>query len=94
MSIVFNCGCGKKYQVADNHAGKRTKCPACGQVLKVPEPEQPSEGGLLDELGPEEWESERTADRPLPTASYRSLKQPDPNFKLLVGASTNHLELQ
>jgi hypothetical protein len=39
MTIQLSCGCGKKYQVPDEYAGKRTKCKACGAVHVVPEPE-------------------------------------------------------
>src|SRR5262245_57062083 len=37
MPITFNCpGCGKGYSVPDVHAGKQTKCRACGTVLTIP----------------------------------------------------------
>lgn len=38
MTIAFDCGCGKAFRVPDEHAGKRTKCPACGAALTVPAP--------------------------------------------------------
>jgi hypothetical protein len=38
MSISFVCACGKSFAVADEYAGKRTKCPACGSALTVPTP--------------------------------------------------------
>ena len=35
--IHFKCGkCGKKLAAKDESAGKRVKCPACGQVLQAP----------------------------------------------------------
>ncbi len=35
--ITFNCpGCGKNYKVGDDRAGKRTRCPKCGQKIRVP----------------------------------------------------------
>jgi hypothetical protein len=38
--IQFNCpSCGKVYQIKDVHAGKRTKCPKCGQTIHVPREE-------------------------------------------------------
>jgi hypothetical protein len=47
MPIAFACECGKPFTVADEYAGKRTKCPTCGAALTVPlpesEPEQLSE---------------------------------------------------
>lgn len=38
MPISFACGCGKTFTVADQYAGKRTKCTACGQPVVVPTP--------------------------------------------------------
>ena len=35
-AIQFACGCGKKLTVKGEYAGKRVKCPACGQVAQVP----------------------------------------------------------
>ena len=44
MPIQFACDCGKKFQVAEEHAGKRSKCPACGIGLLVPAtPESPTD---------------------------------------------------
>lgn len=36
MPITFACACGKTLKVADEHAGKRVKCPACQAVASVP----------------------------------------------------------
>jgi hypothetical protein len=36
MPITFNCACGKTLRVADEHAGKRVKCPACNAIGTVP----------------------------------------------------------
>src|SRR5262245_16051758 len=41
MPIRMSCDCGRLYQVADKHAGKRIKCPSCGAPHSVPEPEDP-----------------------------------------------------
>jgi hypothetical protein len=38
MAIELSCGCGKRYQIPDEHAGKKTRCKACGAVHVVPEP--------------------------------------------------------
>src|SRR5256885_352206 len=39
MPIQVECtGCGKRYSVADQFAGKRAKCKNCGATLVVPEP--------------------------------------------------------
>jgi predicted RNA-binding Zn-ribbon protein involved in translation (DUF1610 family) len=38
MSIRFRCTtCGKELKTAPEHAGKRVKCPSCGNVINVPE---------------------------------------------------------
>ena len=35
--IHFRCSsCGKNFQVKDEHAGRRTKCPKCGETIHVP----------------------------------------------------------
>ena len=36
MAIVFNCECGRQLQVRDEHAGRRVKCPACGEETTAP----------------------------------------------------------
>ena len=36
MPIQVACECGKRFAVADQHAGKKGKCPACGRVIQVP----------------------------------------------------------
>jgi hypothetical protein len=58
MSISFACACGKNFTVADEYAGKRTKCPACGAPLTVPAP--------AGEPAPQKSESEEDA-------AYRAL---------------------
>jgi hypothetical protein len=39
MPIVVTCECGKRFNVKDEFAGKRGKCPVCGHILVVPAPE-------------------------------------------------------
>ena len=36
MTIQFTCGCGRMLQVSEEHAGRRAKCPACGQAIQIP----------------------------------------------------------
>ncbi len=38
MPISVTCPCGKKLNAPDTLAGKKAKCPACKQMLTVPEP--------------------------------------------------------
>jgi hypothetical protein len=39
VTISISCGCGKTMRVADEHAGKRARCPGCGATLTVPTPQ-------------------------------------------------------
>ncbi|MBP3957496.1 hypothetical protein J8F10_19790 [Gemmata sp. G18] len=39
MPITFDCACGKVLRVADEHAGRRVKCPVCDAVCTAPEAE-------------------------------------------------------
>jgi len=35
--MILSCaGCGKSLKVADEHAGRRAKCPVCGTIVNVP----------------------------------------------------------
>jgi serine/threonine protein kinase len=44
--IVFACAsCGKRLKVGDDRAGKRGKCPGCGQKTSIPRPGESSEDG-------------------------------------------------
>jgi ubiquitin-protein ligase/DNA-directed RNA polymerase subunit RPC12/RpoP len=37
--IRFSCpGCGRKFNVPDNYAGKKANCKKCGQMILVPDP--------------------------------------------------------
>lgn len=40
MAIETLCsGCGQRLSVSEQHAGKRARCPACGQIYTVPYPQ-------------------------------------------------------
>ena len=39
MPLTLNCACGKLLRVADEHAGRRIKCPACNAIIAPPAPE-------------------------------------------------------
>ena len=46
MAIKLACsGCGKKFSTQDRYAGRRTKCPACGEAIVVPVPLPPTPNG-------------------------------------------------
>src|SRR5260221_6006501 len=36
MSILVSCACGKQFRARDEHAGKRGRCPGCGQPVQIP----------------------------------------------------------
>jgi hypothetical protein len=39
MPISLKCSCGQSLRAKDELAGKKAKCPACGSIQNVPEPE-------------------------------------------------------
>jgi len=41
VPILVKCDCGKQMRVVDDQAGRRVKCPGCGEVLTVPRPAEP-----------------------------------------------------
>jgi hypothetical protein len=36
MPVSFSCSCGKQLRVPDEYAGRRVKCPGCGEATTVP----------------------------------------------------------
>ncbi|HEX5273050.1 MAG TPA: hypothetical protein VFW33_21280 [Gemmataceae bacterium] len=44
MPIAFSCPCGRALRVKDELAGRRVKCPACGEALTVPSVQAAAEG--------------------------------------------------
>jgi hypothetical protein len=50
MPIPVGCQCGKKFQAKDELAGKKVKCPGCGNVLTIPQPQTAGIGGGIDDL--------------------------------------------
>ncbi len=48
MAITFSCQCGKQIKVAEKFAGRRGKCPACGDVISIPELEPEPLGDQAD----------------------------------------------
>src|SRR5438034_10143985 len=39
MPISVTCTCGKRLKAKDEMAGKRARCPACGNSVLIPDPE-------------------------------------------------------
>lgn len=50
MSILQQCECGKRIKVAEANVGKRTKCPACGRVFRIEDPNH--EEAVIDDEAP------------------------------------------
>lgn len=44
MPIEVTCGCGQMFLVQEQYAGKRGKCPHCGQTMLVPSPAEAAPG--------------------------------------------------
>jgi hypothetical protein len=41
VSITFACDCGRTVNAPDTAAGKRARCPGCGDLIKVPDADDP-----------------------------------------------------
>jgi len=65
MTITFNCEhCQKEVKAPDEAAGKRGKCPFCGQSMEVPNPQpQPAEDEDIIPMAPLDEEEERQRQR-------------------------------
>src|SRR5882724_7462068 len=88
MSISISCTCGKKYRVNETLAGKKIRCKACDEVLKVPR-EEADDAAESDEfdglLTPDTDRDERQASlppkvkrRPKPTRRDVEVDEPAP----------------
>src|SRR5689334_6938922 len=42
MPIAFLCSCGKQLRAPEEYAGRRVKCPGCGEPQTVPDAEAPA----------------------------------------------------
>jgi hypothetical protein len=49
MPIIVKCSCGQEVNAPDQYAGKRVRCPACKDVLTVPDPGAAAEVVVEDE---------------------------------------------
>ncbi len=64
--LAFDCpGCGKHYELADDLAGKKSRCKNCGEVFRIPvvtaRAYEPGSGGPPAEPRPQ-WEREPVED--------------------------------
>src|SRR4051794_27690248 len=96
MAIPFACECGRKLLASDEHAGRRARCPSCGQALTVPTPAvEPEEDiyGLMDTEPAAEpdpapttppltmaWSPSPVAARPEPDRAPEPVSRPEPAF--------------
>ena len=71
MAIKVSCTCGKTISAKDEFAGRRVKCPACKEPLRIPKPKVEEESyddeWDLDDYGEEEYEAS-----PLPARRRRA----------------------
>jgi prepilin-type processing-associated H-X9-DG protein len=58
VPILVTCRCGSQFQTSDANAGRRAKCPDCGQELVIPKPEAPL---MPEEVGVEKVDPGATA---------------------------------
>ena len=49
MPIEVQCPCGKTLNVGDDLAGRRVKCPVCGEILAVPDNRGVADSGHEEE---------------------------------------------
>ena len=70
MPISFDCDvCGKQLKAVDEHAGRRTRCPGCATVVRIPTLAPPPEEDAPYELqSPVEARADSTPP-PYPTTS-------------------------
>jgi hypothetical protein len=75
MPIEMGCpGCGQTLRVADEHAGKKARCPACGTIADVPLPGSvPPAFQPANPFAEQAGKANPFADRPeVPTNPYAS----------------------
>ena len=63
--ISVSCSCGRRFKADDHHAGKRTKCPVCGNMLVIGQaPVSPASGVSDNGEVPSWWFPSGTSPRP------------------------------
>lgn len=86
MAIQVSCVCGKQLSVKDEFTGRKLKCPACQNLLKVPASEEFSEDEFADE--PDELSQTargREKSTPRGKGSKKGKKSSGSNRGLLIG---------
>lgn len=75
--MILNCPeCGKKLRVRDELAGKRGKCPGCGELFVIPAPESHAEPSPIPAWRHEVPRTDQPAQAPPTRAKRRSAKWP------------------
>ena len=46
MTVPVDCTCGQRFRANSDLAGKRVRCPSCGNSLTVPRPQTPGSTGV------------------------------------------------
>lgn len=86
MGISLTCACGRSLRARDEAAGRKVRCPNCGNVLAVPQPTKDVEDEALDLLladssaedRPRQREPAETAERVQETVRRRPETAPPP----------------
>ena len=53
--ISVSCSCGRRFKAEDHHAGKRTRCPVCGNMLVIGQSAIPGPSGISDNSEVPSW---------------------------------------
>jgi RsiW-degrading membrane proteinase PrsW (M82 family) len=89
MPISVTCACGKKLKAPDSAAGKRSKCPACGQPVTVPTLEESAAYTLLDDsVAPHSEADPAPPAEPVVRRPARPKHPPDPKPRPSVQSPT------
>jgi hypothetical protein len=59
MPIPVQCDCGRSLRIKDELAGRKVKCPQCGAVLVVPQPEPSAEDQAFELISGDSEEEAR-----------------------------------
>jgi hypothetical protein len=80
MAIEFSCSCGQKFRVADEHAGRKTKCKGCGNVIAIPVRAKPQ---------PARQAAGQSASKSGGVPSKKSAPKPDDDLFILEPSETD-----
>jgi hypothetical protein len=88
LSITFACDCGRTINAPDTAAGKKARCPGCGDLIKVPDADDPkavaavvataSQAAPSSPLMPPRQSQSVPAPTPAPAAASPSSSHPPP----------------